>query len=403
MAFILALIAWKDLHSSVRLKILLSALLLAFCFTTSPFVFLAFLIAAGLFGLFHSRSVVETLRRNPKPILLYTGIAALLFLLASWSTITGISGRSSSLALNDLRVPIVGFLLGENPKSAIIDHLLTILGFPLVAFWIGLIEFGLPFILFLAWIIKKVSSGRRLFADGFDFVTIVFPPLYLLLTFVLRDSGGGGNFSMRGMIPAQILINFGALKVLEAPRSGLPQPAWKRWGLVYLFACFLVAQGVSAYAEVRGDSLNTIKQVEQTGIGKTTQKKTPLGYIAWLNANTPRDALILEDGCPPAGNTGSYRRLERSRFISPVCSETISQFNRDADFIVNDEWRRLSQNAETAVDILDLYQASSFWLKGKGPLFLVSWGNNPKWARLGEAMYRDAYVSIYQVPATPGK
>jgi hypothetical protein len=399
MAFILGILVWKNLQSSTLVKVILSAVLLGFCFTSSPFVFLAFSIAGGLYILFNLIIRLKKRQIELKPNLLYFGLFVVLFLFASWYSILGFSERSSYLAFNSLRVPIVGFILGENLKSGIIDHLLTIVGFPVAAFWIGLIELGLPFILYLTWLTKKLLSGEELFKNGFDFVMVVFPPLYLLLTFLIIDVGGGNNLSMRGMIPAEILICFGGLLALDAHADGLPRQAWKRWLFAYVFACFLVAQGVSAYAQVRSDSILTLKQIMQTGYAsKTSQKKIPTSYIDWLNANSPRNAMILEDGCLTNGDADAYHRLERSRFISPECSEKIDRFQRDADFILNDEWHALYKSAEEATDILAFYNASSYWLKGKVPVYLVSWGSNPKWYSLGLPVYHDKFVSIYRVP-----
>jgi hypothetical protein len=399
MAFILGLLAWKNLQSSMLIKVILSGVLLGFCFTTSPFVFLAFSIAGGLFILFNLYLHLKKRQVELKPNLIYLGLFVVLILVVSWYSILVFSERSSSLAFNSLRVPIVGFILGENLKSGILDHLLTILGFPVIAFWIGLIELGLPFVLYLTWLMKKFLSGEELFNNGFDFVMVIFPSLYLLLTFLIVDVGGGGNFSMRGMIPAQILICFSGLLALEPQTDELSRRVWKRWLFAYIFACFLVAQGVSAYAQVRSDSILTMKQIMQAGYtDKTSQKNKSINYIDWLNANSPRNALILEDGCLTNGDADAYRRLERSRFISPDCSEKIARFQRDADFILNDEWHTLYKSAGESTDILALYNASSYWLKGQIPVYLVSWGSNPKWDGLGHPVYHDKFVSIYRVP-----
>ncbi len=258
MAFILGLLVWKNLRSPLLVKIILTALLFAFCFTTSPFVFLASAIAAAFYLLFNLKVLFKELKINFKLNSLYIGLFGILFLLAGWYTLIGLTGSQGLIGLNNARVPIVGFVLGENPKTEIIDRLLTVLGFPLVAFWVGLIEFGLPFILYMIWIVKRIYSGEKLFSDAFDFILAVFPLFYLLLIFVLRDYGGGGDFSMRGMIPSQILILFTGLYVLDRP-GGLPRPGWKRAALLWLFACFLIAQGVSAYAEVRADAKSTLK------------------------------------------------------------------------------------------------------------------------------------------------
>lgn len=398
MAFILGLLVWRNLRSSLLVKFMITALLFAFCFTTSPFVFLASAIAAAFYLIYNLKIVFDGLHEHFKQYALICGLFAVIFLLAGWYALLGLTQRSGSIGLNDVRVPLVGFVLGQNPKTAIIDHLLTLIGFPLVAFWIGLIELGLPFLLYVAWLVRKISSGEKIFSEAFDFVLAIFPLTYLFLVFILRDYGGGGDFSMRGMIPAQILILFSGLYLLDKP-GWLPHPAWKRLVLAWLFSCFLIAQGVSAYAEVRSDAVDTIKFERANGIGdRPAPKDYPLYYIIWLNQNTPENALILEDGCMSVDDSAAYRWLERSRFIPPACSEKMALFPRDADFIMNKEWHGLYESTSGSGDILAMYEAISFRQKGQVPVYLVSWGKDPKWSSLGSPVFEDTYVNVYRVP-----
>jgi len=98
---------------------------------------------------------------------------------------------------------------------------------------------------------------------------------------------------MRGIIPAQVLICFGGLLALDAHTDGLPRQAWKRWLFVYVFACFLVAQGVSAYAQVRSDSILTLEADHANRFmpGKTSQKKTPTNYIDWFECELASERI----------------------------------------------------------------------------------------------------------------
>jgi hypothetical protein len=89
------------------------------------------------------------------------------------------------------------------------------LGFPLVVSWIGLIEFGLPFLLYMVWFVRWIYSGKG-FSNYFDTIYALFPPVSLFIVIFFRDVGGGGNFTMRGIIPAQIHILFSALNLLES-------------------------------------------------------------------------------------------------------------------------------------------------------------------------------------------
>jgi hypothetical protein len=161
----------------------------------------------------------------------------------------------------------------------------------------------------------------------------------------------------------------------------------------------VVAQGASALAQVRNDSAGVVKETWKLLSGQLSGAVDgPFQYISWLNTHTQRDALILEAGCMTVNDSTAYRWLERSRFIMPECGMQMELFNRDRDFYQPAEWRQLKEIAQGKSDILDLYQSSSYWLKGKVPVYLVSWGNDPRWSDSGEIKYEDAFVSIYQLP-----
>ncbi len=394
-AFVFTLLVWKNSSAPPVLKGALTALSLAFCFTTSPFVFLFFVLAVVIYAALHARSLIAAVRQAPLKLIATLGIALAIFLVITWQMVFGVTGRTS-FELSGLRVPLFEGLIGANRWSILFDRILTFLGFPLVASWIGLIEIGLPFILYLAWLIRRLYT-REGFPDRFDALFAVFPAVSLLVVMTIQDVGGGGNLAMRGLIPAQILVLLAALQPLES--FTWPLELWKRLVIVYLAGCFLFAQGASALAEVRADSLPVLNETRQHLAGKPSMSwLKPHEYIAWLNKNTPRNALILEAGCITAFDQPAYRWLERSRYIMPACGMQMDSFDRDRDFYVASEWQQLKQLAQGSGNILELYQASNFRLKGKLPVYLVSWGSDPQWVGSGEQVYQDSFVTIYQLP-----
>ncbi len=395
MAFVLTLLVWKNFNAPIWLKGILSAFALAFTFTTSPFVFLFFVLAGLVFAALHARELISGIKKSPGRQAVYTGIALAIFLLVTWQMILGVEGRSS-FTLSQFRVPVFEALIGANRWSVAFDRVLTFLGFPLVASWIGLIELGLPFLLYLVWLIRRLYTREGL-PDRFDALIALLPAVSFLIVTTIKDEGGGGNLAMRGLIPAQILVIFGALQLLDA--FTWPALLWKRLVIVYLAGSVLLAQGVSALAEVRTDSLPVINETRQHLAGKPSMSwLKPYEYIPWLNQNTPRNALILEAGCLTAFDQPAYRWLERSRFIMPACGMQMDSFDRDRDFYIQAEWSRLKQLAQDTNNIMDLYKASDFPLKSKMPVYLVSWGSDPQWAGSGQQVYQDSFVTIYKLP-----
>ena len=79
----------------------------------------------------------------------------------------------------------------------------------------------------------------------------------------------------------------------------------------------------------------------------------------------------------------------------PACGVQMDLFNRDRDFYVPSEWRQLKQLALGSSDILELYQASDFWQKGKVPVYLVNRGSDPNGTGSGKQVYQESFVSIY--------
>jgi hypothetical protein len=399
-AFLFILFIWKNVSPSTAIKMGCTSILLAFCLTTSPFVFMASVMAVGLILLFNWRK----LWLHKRETLIYAGFVSVLFLLAAWKPLFTFSAHQSSLTWSDLHVTVAEHLFGASSKTLLIDRGLTIFGLPLVAGWVALIEIGLPFILYLAWWVKRFYFETKPVETSEHLLLGVFPIFCLLLIFIIRDQGGGGNLSMRGMIPAQILIVFAALQVLETIVSRIRSSIWKRIVVIYLFLCFAIGQGFSSLAEIRFVSRDVSKMMLQTDCGwrvvvdgflESCLPDNAFRYIYWLNQHTPLNALILETG-PMSGDRVSYRWLERSRFLIPEFAAKLELFQRDWDFVLLDEWRQLKSTLPHSTDdIVEWYQAVNFRYKGKRPVYLVVWADGPTPSQAAQPVYQDSFVTVY--------
>ena len=126
---------------------------------------------------------------------------------------------------------------------------------------------GLPFILYLAWLIKKIFSLQK---AGFTLETLLvaaFPPAYLLFIFLVVDLNGGSNLNRRGMIPAQILIVLAALAFLESINQDVWSTVWRKIILLVFFACFFFAQTLSSLVEVASNTFTPLRSVIDSNYG----------------------------------------------------------------------------------------------------------------------------------------
>ena len=110
-------------------------------------------------------------------------------------------------------------------------------------------------------------------------------------------------------------------------------------GIAYLAACFLAAQSISAMAEVRASSADSLR-LELANHRNTPAHSWParLEYMRWSDTNVPTDALIIEEGCPSSCDAARYRWLERKRILPVACARTLGLFEQDRDFILPAEW-----------------------------------------------------------------
>jgi hypothetical protein len=404
MAFLLGLFLLKNIKTTAVLKAAILGLLFSFCFLTSTFVFFSFALVIAFAILFNVKSFLSYWKKS----FVYITIIGIIFLLVVWYSLILYAGHGSSLGWRNFHITVFKQLLPNSPRSIFVDRAMTILGFPLLASWIGIIEIGLPFVLYLVWLLKRMFSSRRTILTTEIFLMAVFPLVYLFLIFLIEDKNGGGNLAMRGIIPAQILINCAALSLLDDAHEIVEQPVWRRWLFIYLFICFFVAQGLSSYAETLSDAASPINSVMgvnfgphntpdwQSGKGTPWAWPSALGYIHWLNLNTPSNALIIEDGCP-SGDTDvqKYRWLERNRFLDPVCASTMGLFPEDQNFISPSEWHNLVSQASKYPDVMAFYDATKD-PGGHTPVYYIDRGSTVK-SEWGSPVYQDDYVSIYRI------
>jgi hypothetical protein len=233
----------------------------------------------------------------------------------------------------------------------------------------------------------------------------VLPILSFFLVFLITDKDGGDNFAMRGLIPAQIVIVLSAIYLVEDLAQNYKPSGWQKGIFIYLFTCILVAQSFSMFAEMRSIASRPVKIVlseilpDRIKIGESINPDWPVthDYIHWVNLNTPRDSLIIDD-CPPKQEYAGYRLIERMRFIDPRCAPLEStMYQNDFLFVNQEEWKEFIRRVNTKDNVLDLYQTSS-WSEKDIPVFFVDHGKFPVDIHaLGGPVYSDLYVTVYRL------
>lgn len=393
MAFVAAWLLWKNVKASPQVKSALTGVLLAFCLATSPYVFLGFALATCVFA-FASRKAIAS---NPSTSAVCLVILSLCFFLAAWGVASLYRGYPTSLEWSRIHLVILERFREGVPAAFWGDRVITLVGFPLVASALLLIEMGLAFLLYLAWWASR-ARRRPLLRDPFEFTVALLPPLSMLALFVVWSSSGGGNLGMRGLIPAQILIVFGGLALLDEFILVARPTRMASAVMAYLAACFLAAQSISAIAEVRASSADSLRLV-LANLRDVPAYVWPvhLEYMRWIDTNVPTDALIIEEGCPSSDDDPRYRWLERRRILSVACARTLGLFERDRDFILPAEWDAFSSRYETERSALALYQASDPSKDDLSPVYLAVWQGAGKPMVYGDPLYEDPSVSIYPV------
>ncbi len=211
MVTVLLILIYKNLDFPAWVKMACTGILFGFCLTTSPFVFIGLVIAGGIAILWNVRSLWRERARMWFPVVL--GIV--LFLLVAWSPILSYASHNSSLILNNFQISLAERFRGNTSFNSLIDKILTMVGLPLVAGAILIIDMGVMFILYIVWWIKHLLSRDEGFHDTQDIVLGFQPLVSLIFIFMVTDVGGGSNVAMRSMIPAQILITLAAVLVVD--------------------------------------------------------------------------------------------------------------------------------------------------------------------------------------------
>jgi hypothetical protein len=408
MAFLLIILIWKNIKASMLVKTILGTLCLTFSFLTSAFVFLASSLAVGIGFLVEWKM----LWKSRSKVVVCLLVAGLIFLGVNWQSFLMYSQHGSSFGWAEWRIPLVERFRGDSQINALLDRFLTFLTLPLTGGFILFIDLGLAYILYVIWWGERLFSGRRVFETPVDYLVGLFPPLSFVLVFLIQDMGGGGNFSMRGFMPAQILIVFGAVYVVEHFLSVSQSLGWKRFIPVYCAFCLVAAQTVSAYAEVRSTSADVVKLALRDQCGwktmfwsradfqKTCQPHDSTFYIYWLNQNTPTNAIVLERDIS-GKDSMKWRWLERNRFLLPEEAKKIYIFLNDWGDLMPSQWDAYVKNMSGINDVLKAYQGVDFRTKNQQPVYLVDSIDSQKPTQSGELVFQDDFVKIYSLGVNP--
>jgi hypothetical protein len=157
MAFAVAIFIWNNLDARFMFKILATGILLGYSFIVSPFVFIFFSLAVFIGTLANIRKIIQDRRKVVVALLLIAGA----ILLVGWYPFLIYSGQGE-FALRHFRVITLSALRGGAGITNDMDEILTLLGFPVVMAWLGLIEMGLSFALYSVWIFKNFLITKSL-------------------------------------------------------------------------------------------------------------------------------------------------------------------------------------------------------------------------------------------------
>ncbi len=396
MAFILIVLLVRHVRGRLVLRSPLVALAAVFMFGTSTFVWISFAVAAAVWAVLWRRAWWNR-RTWPwllQPVLLFAALSAPQFLLALHNR--------GAIGWGDFRAVVLGGLIGvDHPRALLVDQILTWLGLPLVASWVLLVEMGVVFGLFVAFVALAARRG----AGAWQRLLAIYPLAYIPLALLLLPP----NFGMRGMLPAQLVMVLAATLVLaRLDWRGLP--TWHKVAIIYLLGVAFLAQSVSplmewAYLARRGlsETLRLSQGWVRLGsdesdgewrylIPPAGERAASMAYIAWANAHTPQDALFIEEGL--AGESNQLHLLERLRYADPRDVAQNPAGERDFTLAGGRSAAETSFISARAT-LLESALASGYVTRRHPPLYYVSRsGLKPE---LGSPVYRDDYVVVYSL------
>jgi len=397
MSFMCGLLLWHNCHTTPVVRVLLSAILLAFCFLTSPF--LAF--SAGLFALIWAvleyRTILAHWKANWPAAL--AGVA--IITLASWRLLALSAQHAGSLGWSVFRVPFFEQLYNSNTATLTADRWFTVVFSPLVLGIVLTIELGVAFILFVCWFFQHRWSERQ----RWEKALILYTGIYFLIILLWQDYGGGGNLVTRGFMPVQVLIVLAATMWLDEWLN-TSHSKWSRLQLGGLVTVVVLATSVSWLADLKAQSnaplssltgLKIGSMIENGELGLTWPEE--LEYIRWINTNTSAQAVVIEDGCAAENDDPRYRLMERARWIDPRCAERLTLIERDRDFLLLSDWRGILQNSPSATEVAANPERIFPAMAANTPVYEVVWN----WVMKDEAgrssvpVYEDSYVMIYRI------
>ena len=397
MAFVLGLMLWRHVRARAEIRWGALGVLLAFLLGTSPYIFIASGLAILLWGIHYRKTLLSW-----RTIILVL-LALLLFGLGSWRQLATTLGHGTLLQWNTFRVPFLEKYLGiETSKSVLADRVLTFLFFPAVASWILLIEIGLPFVLYVLWALRRGLPDRT----GWARFLLIFPVLIFLLICLVSQVAGSDNLAMYGMIPAQITIVVAAAMYLDQARFRLKN-LMAKVGIAYLALIIAALQATTWIIDLQalsrapiGTAVGVHQELFWEGIDLASSPNWPhpLDYIHWINAHAPSSALVVE-GDPLPSDDIRLRLLERMRFMSPQSVAALPNGHHDLELLSAVDHTRL-QKEMMGKSVLEAALSSRYVQLRKPEILYVARGKSA--TNLGKVVYRDAYVTIYEITTGAG-
>jgi hypothetical protein len=397
MAFVCGLLLWNNYQTNSAVRVILSAVLLTFCFMTSPFMAFSIGLFALIWAVVERRTVLAHWKANWSVAL--AGMVC--FVLTSWRLLMLSTHHAASVGWSVFRVPLFELLFGSSATNLTADRWLTIIFSPLVLGIVLTIELGVVFVLFVCWLFQHRWVERQ----RWEKTLLLYVGIYSLIILLWQDYGGGGNLVTRGFIPVQVLIVIAATLWLDK-KLNTYSSKWTRLLLGGFVTMFVLASSVSWLADLKAQSNAPLSSLTGLRIGSMIKAgevdltwPKNLEYIRWLNTNTPAQTVVIEDGCAAEYDDPRYRLLERARWIDPRCAERLTLIERDRDFLLQAEWRDIIQSRLSALEIATNPERLFPIIDTNTPVYEVvwNWATKDGAGQSSDPVYEDSYVMIYRI------